>query len=131
MLLHLAFPIFRIILLVPLLTSLLTPRVVYTSVHEETGSEEIPTDSSLLLPASAASQASTGLLAVPVPSKNAKYGTFRPTYSALLQSTPTTRAPTPAPSQNVSHYRPIISVSYCFCRSMKSQKLFWSHLGQN
>ncbi|KAJ3915681.1 mitochondrial half-size ABC transporter [Lentinula edodes] len=108
MLLHLAFPIFRIILLVPFLTSLLTPRVVYTSVHEESGSEEIPTDSSLLLPASAASQTSTGLLAVPVPSENAKYGTFRPTYSALLQSTPTTRAPTPAPSQNVNEKPEIV-----------------------
>ncbi|KAJ4494046.1 hypothetical protein C8J55DRAFT_500474 [Lentinula edodes] len=108
MLLHLAFPIFRVILVVPLLTSLLTPRVVYTSVHAESGSEELSTDSSLLLPASAAPQASTGLLAVPVPSENAKYGTFQPSYSALLQSTPTTRAATPAPSQNVNEKSEIV-----------------------
>jgi len=96
--LHFAFPVFRVILLLPLLTSLLTPRVVYSSVHTESGTEE-QTDTSLLLPAEAT--ASTGL-AVPVPSEQVKYGTFPPSRSALQQSTPTTRAPTPAPSQKAN-----------------------------
>lgn len=67
-------------------------------MHTESGTEE-QTDTSLLLPAEAT--ASTGL-AVPVPSEQVKYGTFPPSRSALQQSTPTTRAPTPAPSQKVS-----------------------------
>ncbi|KAJ4468248.1 mitochondrial half-size ABC transporter [Lentinula aciculospora] len=100
MLLHFAFPVFRIVLLLPLLTSLLTPRVVYTSVPAEGGAEETTADTSLLLPE--ASQTSTGLLAVPIPSEHAKYGTFLPTRFTLQQSTPTTRAPTPAPSQTVT-----------------------------
>ncbi|KAJ3819599.1 mitochondrial half-size ABC transporter [Lentinula raphanica] len=100
MLLHFAFPVSRIILLIPLLTSLLTPRVVYTSILAEGGAEDITTETSGLL--SDTPQPSTGLLAAPVPSNPTKYGTFRPSRSTLQQSTPTTRAPTPVRSQNVS-----------------------------
>ncbi|KAJ3749144.1 mitochondrial half-size ABC transporter [Lentinula detonsa] len=100
MLLHFVFPVFRIILLIPLLTSLLAPRVVYTSILAEGEAEGITTETSVLLPE--ASQTSPGLLAVPVPSDHTKYGTFRPTRSTLQQSTPTTRAPTPVQLQNVS-----------------------------
>ncbi|KAJ3788636.1 mitochondrial half-size ABC transporter [Lentinula aff. detonsa] len=100
MLLHFVFPVFRIILLIPLLTSLLAPRVVYTSILAEGEAEGITTETSVLLPE--ASQTSPDLLAVPVPSDHTKYGTFRPTRSTLQQSTPTTRAPTPVQLQNVS-----------------------------
>jgi ATP-binding cassette subfamily B (MDR/TAP) protein 6 len=98
-LLHFVFPVFRVILLLPLLVSLLTPRIVYTPVHAESGAEA-PMDTSPL-PAEGASQDSTGLLAVPVPSEQVKYGTFLSSHSALQHSVPTTRAPTPALSQKV------------------------------
>ncbi|KAF5389422.1 hypothetical protein D9757_004356 [Collybiopsis confluens] len=97
--LHFAFPVFRVLLLFPLLTSLLTPRVVYTSVH---GADEAPTEASLLVAAEPSSQISAGLLAVPTTPDQIKYGTFSSTRFTLQQSTPTTRAPTPTPSQKVN-----------------------------
>ncbi|THV06790.1 hypothetical protein K435DRAFT_834092 [Dendrothele bispora CBS 962.96] len=99
-LLHLVFPIFRVILLFPLFVALSTPRVIYTSVSAENGiEEEISTDTSLLLPQDVASQPSTGLLTVPgLNADQSKYGTFRPSRSQLQRSAPTTR--TPSPSQH-------------------------------
>ncbi|KAK7472887.1 ATP-binding cassette-type vacuolar membrane transporter Hmt1 [Stygiomarasmius scandens] len=108
-LLHLAFPVFRVILLLPLFVALSTPRIVYTSVSPETGAEEqVPTDTSLLLPQDAAAQPSTGLLTVPgLNADQSKYGTFRPSRSQLQQSAPTTR--TPSPSRVKTDEKPEIS----------------------
>ncbi|KIK67026.1 hypothetical protein GYMLUDRAFT_92865 [Collybiopsis luxurians FD-317 M1] len=118
LLLHFAFPVFRVILLLPLLVSLLTPRVVYTSVHPESEVEEVPTETSLLV--SASSQASTGLLAVPVPSDQAKYGTFPPTQSAS-----TTRAPTPL--QNIDD-KPQIALEPSWSELMQRIKRLFPYL---
>jgi hypothetical protein len=63
--LHLSFPAFRVLLLIPLLAVLALPRVTYNQVQTENDSDST---SSLLLP-----NASTGLSAV---SDTHKYGTF-------------------------------------------------------
>lgn len=99
-LLHFAFPILRILLLLPLLASLFTPRTVYTSVNSDGNVETpIPTASSFLLPPDSISQPSNGLSSVSNLTNDArKYGTFRSTWSNPQRSAPTTRAATPAPS---------------------------------
>ncbi|OSD01299.1 hypothetical protein PYCCODRAFT_1452858 [Trametes coccinea BRFM310] len=93
-LLHLAFPAFRVLLLVPLFFALLFPRIAYVPV--ETADEEAPTDTSLLLPAQAAAATSAGLS--PLSAEASKYGTFRSGRSVGASSGPTTRTHTPAPS---------------------------------
>lgn len=94
--LHFAFPILRVLLFVPLLGALLTPRTVYTSIPADEDVEPpTPTTSSFLLPAGVNSQPShlSGL-----PNDSTKYGTFRTVRSNLQRSVPATRAATPAPS---------------------------------
>ncbi|OBZ68102.1 ATP-binding cassette sub-family B member 6, mitochondrial [Grifola frondosa] len=93
--LHLGFPSFRVLLLAPLWTALLYPRVTYVPV--QSADETAPTASSLLLPAEAGAAPSTGLS--PLSAEVSKYGTFRSTRSTLNTSGPTTRTHTPAPSQ--------------------------------
>ncbi|KAI0356362.1 hypothetical protein OH77DRAFT_1589332 [Trametes cingulata] len=93
-LLHLAFPAFRVLLLVPLFFALLFPRVSYIPV--ENADEEAPTDSSLLLPPQDAAASSAGLS--PFSAEASKYGTFRSGRSVGQSSGPTTRTHTPAPS---------------------------------
>lgn len=93
-LLHLAFPSFRVLLLVPLLFVLLFPRVTYVPV--ETSVEEASTDTTLLLPAQDAAAPSSGLS--PLSAELSKYGTFRSGRSIGQNSIATTRTATPAPS---------------------------------
>lgn len=94
-LLHVAFPAFRVLLLLPLLVTLFSPRISYTPVSSD--DETVPTASSLLLPADEAAVPSTGLS--PLAAEASKYGTFRTSHSAVTTASgPTTRAPTPAPS---------------------------------
>ncbi|KAH9858534.1 hypothetical protein C2E23DRAFT_908588 [Lenzites betulinus] len=93
-LLHLAFPSFRVLLLVPLFSALLFPRVSYVPV--EAIDEETPSDTSLLLPAQDAAAPSSGLS--PFSAEASKYGTFRSGRSVGQSSGPTTRTHTPAPS---------------------------------
>ncbi|KAH9945694.1 hypothetical protein B0H21DRAFT_892116 [Amylocystis lapponica] len=97
LLLHLAFPAFRVLLLAPLLIALVFPHVAYVPVQN--GEEAAPTASSFLLPAENGATSSTGLS--PVTAELSKYGTFRPTRSTLQASGPTTRTPTPAPSSHI------------------------------
>lgn len=94
-LLHLAFPAFRVLLLFPLVAALTNPRISYQPVAN--GDEEIPSDSSLLLPAGEHATPSRGL--APLSAEASKYGTFR-TGRPLIPtaSGPTTRTPTPTPS---------------------------------
>ncbi|KAI0829891.1 hypothetical protein BC628DRAFT_1314647 [Trametes gibbosa] len=93
-LVHLAFPAFRVLLLVPLFFALLFPRVSYVPV--ETIDEEAPSDTSLLLPAQDTAAPSSGLS--PFSAEASKYGTFRSGRSVGQSSSPTTRTHTPAPS---------------------------------
>lgn len=78
-----AFPAFRVLILAPLWIVLLKPRLVWTPVESASGAAEdeeaTPTDTSLLLPASAANQPSTGLQ---VSQDASKYGTFSSTSSS-------------------------------------------------
>lgn len=95
-LLHLAFPTFRVLCLIPLFGALLTPRVVYTPVASSDDDVFIqqPTASSFLLPPEATQHNNTLSGINP---DGTKYGTFR-TPRSNLQSVPPTRATTPAPS---------------------------------
>ena len=99
-LLHLVFPAFRVLLLVPLFFGLICPRVIY--IPADTGDDTDgydPTDSTFLLPAGGAPPASTGLSSVPGLSGEAsKYGTFQSAHPAIPPSGPVTRAQTPVPS---------------------------------
>lgn len=96
-LLHLVFPAFRVLLLVPLFFALVLPRVVYTPLDAD-DDDVSPNASSFLLPAGNAPP-STGLSAVPGLSAEAtKYGTFRSAHPAIPPSGATTRAHTPVPS---------------------------------
>ena len=99
-LIHVIAPAFRVLLLLPLLAGLISPRITYSPILSYEDIEQpIPTDSSFLLPPQAGAQSSAGLSALPGPSEeNSKYGTFRTTRSDLQPSTPGTRAATPAPS---------------------------------
>ncbi|EJF58200.1 hypothetical protein DICSQDRAFT_110500 [Dichomitus squalens LYAD-421 SS1] len=92
-LLHLAFPSFRVLLLVPLLFALVFPRIAYVPVEAQ--DEETPTDTSLLLPAQDAAAPSAGLSLSPEASK---YGTFRSGRTIAPASGVTTRTNTPSPS---------------------------------
>ncbi|KAF8054164.1 mitochondrial half-size ABC transporter [Lyophyllum atratum] len=95
-LLHFAFPVIRVLLLVPLLAALLLPRTVYSTVQSDEDVEApTPTASSFLLPQEVTSQ-STGLSGLS--GDASKYGTFQTTRLNLQRSAPTTRAATPAPS---------------------------------
>ncbi|KZT04683.1 uncharacterized protein LAESUDRAFT_744261 [Laetiporus sulphureus 93-53] len=95
LLLHLAFPAFRVVLLVPLLAALFFPRVTYVAVHDS--DEEAQAETDLLLPQSVGAAPSTGLS--PVSAEMSKYGTFRSTARSTIQASgPTTRSHTPAPS---------------------------------
>jgi hypothetical protein len=99
-LLHLAFVIFRVLLLLPLLAALLSPRVVYAPVQSDDDIHTpLPTAASFLLPPESGAHPSTGLSPVAgLAGDVSKYGTFRTARSNLHLSVPTTRAPTPAPS---------------------------------
>ncbi|KAF8626834.1 hypothetical protein AX15_004665 [Amanita polypyramis BW_CC] len=109
-LLHIAFPAFRVLLLFPLLISLLHPRLVYTTLDPQ--DQEAPTASSFLI-------RSEQDIHVHGPSPSdapdsTKYGTFRSTRSNLQQSTPATRAGTPAPSTAPDHKTEInLDPSWC------------------
>ncbi|KAG6920115.1 hypothetical protein DXG01_010183 [Tephrocybe rancida] len=95
-LVHFALPVFRVLLLAPLLAALLTPRTVYTTLPTDEDVESpTPTASSFLLPPGVNPQ-SAGLSGLP--SDSTKYGTFRTVRSNLQRSAPATRAATPAPS---------------------------------
>ncbi|KAF8813645.1 hypothetical protein BYT27DRAFT_7157317 [Phlegmacium glaucopus] len=99
-LIHVIAPAFRVLLLLPLLASLTSPRITYSPILSNEDIEQpIPTDSSFLLPPDSGSQPSTGLSAVSGPAEeNSKYGTFRTARSDLQPSSPVTRAATPVPS---------------------------------
>lgn len=93
-LVHIAFPALRVLLLLPLLGALGSPRVIYTSAHSYPDVEEPePIVSSFLLPHDAV-QSSTGLNA----GQSSKYGTFPASRSSPQTSAPVTRPTTPAPS---------------------------------
>ncbi|KAF9652999.1 hypothetical protein BDM02DRAFT_3088177 [Thelephora ganbajun] len=87
--LHIAFPAFRILLLIPLFFALHYPRAEFAPVENAEERETQPTASSFLI-APQPIRASAGL------SLSAKYGTFSDR-SLAPSSTPSTRAPTPVP----------------------------------
>lgn len=93
-LLHFAFLAFRILLLIPLVAALASPRVSYVPVHAN--DEESPTANSLLLPSGVGAAPSSGM--APLEDTASKYGTFHVSRSLVPASGPTTRSPTPAPS---------------------------------
>lgn len=98
--LHLAFPAFRVLLLIPLTIALYNPRIVYTPVHESADEihTPVPTRDTTFLLAPEPIHASTGLNPV-----SGKYGTFGSSRSQIPASGPTTRATTPVgPSEQVS-----------------------------
>jgi len=98
-LVHIAFPAFRVLLLLPLLAALASPRIVYSSAETYSDVEEpAPTVSSFLLPRDAVPQSSTGLNAPTINGEGSKYGTFRVTRPNSQGSAPVTRAATPVPS---------------------------------
>ena len=101
-LIHAIAPAFRVLLLLPLVAGLLSPRTTYSPILSYDDIEQpVPTDSCLLLPPHSGAQPSTGLSAVSVPAEeNTKYGTFRTPLSVLQPSTPVTRAATPVPSSS-------------------------------
>lgn len=88
--LHIAFPAFRILLLIPLFLALHYPRVEFAPVENAEERETQPTASSFLI-APQPIPASTGLNSL-----SAKYGTFSDR-SLAPSSNPSTRAPTPVP----------------------------------
>ena len=118
-LLHLAFPSFRVLLLVPLLFALVFPRIAYVPVEAQ--DEETPTDTSLLLPAQDAAAPSAGLS---LSAEASKYGTFRSDRAPAPASGITTRTNTPAPSTvrlpppkaQVSAWRLLACMRSCSCR---------------
>ncbi|KAF8972932.1 hypothetical protein BDZ97DRAFT_1778410 [Flammula alnicola] len=99
-LVHIIFPAFRVVLFLPLLAGLMSPRVTYNSVEsfDDVETPE-PTTSTFLLPPAAGVRPSAGMAGVSgLNAESSKYGTFRATRSNLPRSTPATRAATPAPS---------------------------------
>lgn len=98
---HVIFPAFRAVLLLPLLVGLASPRVTYSRIEsfDDVEQPEV-TASTFLLPPGAGAQPSAGLAGVSLNGETSKYGTFRPTRSNLQASVPVTRAATPAPSTN-------------------------------
>ena len=98
-LIHVIAPAFRVLLLLPLLAGLMSPRITYSPTLSYDNIEQpIPTDSAFLLPPHSGAQSSTGLSAVSGPGESSKYGTFRAAPSDLQPSAPVTRAATPVPS---------------------------------
>lgn len=99
-LIHVIAPAFRVLLLLPLLASLMSPRITYSPIQSYEDIEQpIPTDSSFLLPPDSGSQPSAGLSTASCHGEeNSKYGTFRTARSDLHPSSPVTRAATPVPS---------------------------------
>ncbi|KAF8160969.1 hypothetical protein B0H34DRAFT_698907 [Crassisporium funariophilum] len=97
---HVLFPAFRVLLLLPLVTGLISPRITYSSVQSYDDIEEpVPTVSSFLLPPDLGVHSSSGLSSGSgVTGESSKYGTFRTTRSNLQRSAPATRAATPVPS---------------------------------
>ena len=97
-LVHVVFPAFRILVLLPLLGALGSPRVIYSSTQAYRDVEE-PTAavSSFLLPHDRAPRSSTGLN-TGINGESSKYGTFSVTRSNLQPSAPVTRPATPVPS---------------------------------
>ncbi|KAF7298207.1 ABC transporter protein [Mycena chlorophos] len=85
------FPAFRVLASLVLVAALASPRTVYKAVSQDTV-EELPTDSSSLLP-----PPSTGLSASP--NEATKYGTFRPARNGLAVSNTASRVPSPLPSE--------------------------------
>ncbi len=131
-LVHIALPAFRVLLLLPLLAALASPRVVYSSAETYPNVEEpAPTVSSFLLPHDAVPQSSTGLNG-----ESSKYGTFRVTRPNLQASAPVTRAATPVPSSG-----PDVKVTACrllldfklrfLLRSTRNPKYHTTHPGPN
>lgn len=98
-LLHLVFPAFRVLILIPLFFALVIPRVIYTRINaDEDADESAVNESSFLVPAGGVLP-SSGLS--PVPSfegEASKYGTFQAAHPAIPPSGPVTRPPTPVPS---------------------------------
>lgn len=94
-LVHLVFPALRVLLLLPLLGTLSSPRVVYhsTQVHSDVEEPE-PTVSSFLLPHDTVQRFSTGFNA----GESSKYGTFPTSRFSPQTSAPVTRPTTPAQS---------------------------------
>lgn len=88
--LHIAFPAFRILLLVPLFVALHYPRVEFAPAENAEERETHPSASSFLI-APQPIQASAGLNPL-----SSKYGTFSDR-SLAASSNPSTRAPTPVP----------------------------------
>nr|GAT57680.1 ABC transporter protein [Mycena chlorophos] len=85
------FPAFRVLASLVLVAALASPRTIYKAVSQDTV-EEVPTDSSSLLP-----PPSTGLSASP--NEATKYGTFRPARNGLAVSNTASRVPSPLPSE--------------------------------
>lgn len=100
-LLHLVFPAFRVLLLVPLFFGLVLPRVVYTPISTDEDEDGVDAnDSTFLLPAGTV-PLSTGLSSIPgFAGEASKYGTFQAAHPAIPPSGPATRAHTPVPSHN-------------------------------
>lgn len=98
-LLHLVFPAFRVLILIPLFFALVLPRVVYAPISaDEDADESAANESSFLVPAGGVLP-SSGLSPVPgFAGEASKYGTFQAAHPAIPPSGPVTRAPTPAPS---------------------------------
>ncbi|PFH52007.1 hypothetical protein AMATHDRAFT_57687 [Amanita thiersii Skay4041] len=100
-LLHVAFPAFRVLLLLILLVSLLYPRMQYRPVESQDDMDvAIPTASSFLIRSEPGNHISAQISDA---GDTSKYGTFRFTRSNLQRSVPTTRAATPAPSTGPDH----------------------------
>lgn len=97
-LIHVVFPAFRALLLLPLLVGLISPRVTYNPVRGDDNVESLEaTASTFLLPPTAHSSVGLGV-ASGLNGESSKYGTFHTTRSNLQGSVPATRATTPAPS---------------------------------
>ena len=96
-LVHVVFPAFRVLVLLPLLSALSSPWLVYASTQAY-GDIEEPTlaVSSFLLPHDGVPQSSTGLNTgtINLNGESSKYGTFRVTRQP---SAPVTRSATPVP----------------------------------
>jgi hypothetical protein len=137
-LLHIVFPAFRVLLLVPLFFGLISPRIIYTPV--DTGDDTDvydPTDSTFLLPPGGVPPSSTGLSSVPGLSGEAsKYGTFQSAHPAIPPSGPATRAQTPIGHNKVYHTIVMICTTLIFNISQRDEKPdvaldpSWRELGQ-
>lgn len=123
-LLHFSFPVFRVLLLVPLFASLSSPRVVYRSLAPEDNAVAPATDSTFLLPPGNGDNISASSATVGA-SEAGKYGTFRDPRSNLQASAPGTRPATPATSTRQGKVRllslNILAPVLYFFRARKNQ----------